>query len=104
MTETRLREIAEEYRDALEGSGISVTAIYLFGSCARGDERDGSDVDFCVVSDALGDDDFEDMVRLNQIAKRVAPELEVFPVSGVEFRQEVNPFLLEAKRYGKRLI
>jgi predicted nucleotidyltransferase len=70
---------------ALSQNKISVSAIYLFGSYAKGSARQESDIDFCVVSDAFGRDDFKEMVTVNQIAKRIAPEIEAFLVSGREF-------------------
>ena len=83
---------------------IPVSAIYLFGSHAKGKARQGSDIDFCVVSGAFGRDDFKEMVTINQIAKRIAPEIEAFPVAERELKKKTNPFIEEALKIGRKII
>ncbi len=104
MTRRNLKEIALKYKSALIRNNIPVNGIYLFGSYAKGNAREGSDIDFCVVSDIFGRDDFMEMVRINQVAKRVAPEIEAFPVSVAELKKKTNPFIKEALRIGEKLI
>ena len=103
MTRANIKLLAVKYKMALRENRIPVCAIYLFGSWAKGRSRLGSDIDFCVVSPVFGRDDFEEMVKINQIAKRIAPEIEAFPVSEREFKRKSNPFILEALRTGERI-
>lgn len=98
-----LPQLAKRYKQVLAQHNIPVTAIYLFGSYAKGTPHKGSDVDFCVVSDVFGNNDFREMVLVNQLAKRIAPEIEAFPVSSKELKQRNNPFIAEALKRGKRL-
>lgn len=104
MTKRNLKEIAIKYKSALIGNNIPVAGIYLFGSYAKGNARQGSDIDFCVVSDVFGRDDFEEMVKINQIAKHVALEIEAFPVSSAELKSKNNPFIKEALKTGEKLV
>ncbi|HAH22093.1 MAG TPA: hypothetical protein DCL49_14490 [Candidatus Omnitrophica bacterium] len=104
MTRQNIKQIAERYKLALIGNNIPVNAIYLFGSYAKGSPRPGSDIDFCVVSNIFGKDDFKEMVIINQIAKRVAPEIEAFPIAEKELKNRSNPFIKEALRTGERLL
>jgi predicted nucleotidyltransferase len=103
MTKRKLKQLALKYKLALLENKIPVRAIYLFGSYAKGKVRKGSDIDFCVVSEVFGRDDFKEMVSINQIAKRVASEIEAFPVSKEEFRKKTNPFILEALKTGEKI-
>ena len=43
------------------------------------------------------------MVKINQIAKRIAPEIEAFQVSEREFKGKSNPFIIEALKTGERI-
>lgn len=89
MTRRDLKQLASKYKLALIKNKIPIRAIYLFGSYAKGNAREGSDVDLCVVSKAFGRDDFKEMVVINQIAKRVAAEIEDFPVSEIDFKKKI---------------
>lgn len=104
MTKQNIKQIAKKYKLALIGNSIPVNAIYLFGSYAKGNPRPGSDIDFCVVSNTFGKDDFREMVIINQIAKQVAPEIEAFPIAEKELKNRTNPFIKEALKTGERLI
>lgn len=104
MTKRNIRQIAKKYKLALLGNRIPVNAIYLFGSYAKGSPRPDSDIDLCVVSNTFGKDDFQEMVIINQIAKRVAPEIEAFPIAEKELKNKTNPFIKEALKTGERLI
>ena len=98
-----IKQLAYRYRTALIRNNIPVSSIYLFGSYARGKQRRGSDIDFCVVSKVFGRNDFKEMVLINQIAKRIAPQIEAFPVSEKELKAIDNPFIAEALQTGTRL-
>lgn len=104
MSSKEIQKIAKDYKEALIKNNIPVNAIFLFGSYAHGKQRKGSDIDFCVISKSFGKDDFGEMVRINQIAKRVAVEIEAFPVSEKEYRSLSNPFIAEAVKTGFKII
>ena len=52
MAETRpeIKDVIERYRQQLVKLGIGPERIYLYGSYARGSEKEGSDIDLIVVS------------------------------------------------------
>ena len=103
MTRRTVKQLAHKYKLALIRNNIPVDSIYLFGSYVRGKQRQGSDIDFCVVSKAFGKNDFIEMVLINQIAKRISPEIEAFPVPENEMKGKSNPFILEAIKTGTRI-
>lgn len=50
------KEIVEEYKKVLQELGINVKRVILYGSFAKGSQREDSDIDLVVISD-----DFEKM-------------------------------------------
>jgi len=78
-------------------------AVILFGSFARGDINEGSDVDICVVADFKERflDRIKTLLKLNE-----GLPLEPIGYTPEEFKRmedEKNPFILEVKREGKVL-
>ena len=53
---SQIKEIIKEYKQALRNLGIDVNRIILYGSFAKGSQREDSDIDLVVISD-----DFEKM-------------------------------------------
>lgn len=104
MTKSNLKDLARKYKLALIQNNIPVSAIYLFGSYAKGREHKGSDIDFCVVSNVFGKNDFKEMVLVNQVAKMVSSVIEAFPISEDEFKKKSNPFIKEALNTGEKII
>lgn len=80
---------------------LDLKLVILFGSLARGDWMESSDIDLLIVSDELSDDPAENFVRL----KRGCVEPHGF--STKKFLEELerpNLLILDALEYGKRLI
>ncbi len=46
----QIKEITSAYKEVLEGLGIKVEDMILYGSFARGSQREGSDIDLVIVS------------------------------------------------------
>jgi predicted nucleotidyltransferase len=59
--------------------------IILFGSHARGDATEDSDIDVMVVEEALTDR-LTEMVRLNRLLRAVNPPVDLLVVSEEKFR------------------
>ena len=79
--------------------------IILFGSHARGDADDHSDVDLLVVEPAVNDR-YEEMVRLNRALKGLLMPVDLLVVSEQEFeRRSSTPGTVEhtARREGRVL-
>jgi len=57
ITDTRINAVSEKVlRAAQEALGNSLDRVILFGSYARGDYDDESDVDFCIIADVPKDE------------------------------------------------
>lgn len=107
-----MREEAERVvrrlTELLTKSGITVDAVYVFGSSARGDWIKGSDVDVILVSR-----DFEgvpflkrmDMVEELQWRERLSPHVEALPLTPKELEEKLksSAVIMDAPKYWKRL-
>ena len=79
--------------------------IILFGSHARGDADDHSDIDLLVVEPVV-DDRFEEMIRLNRALKGLVMPVDLLVVSEQEIEQRsATPGTVEhtARREGRVL-
>lgn len=79
--------------------------IILFGSHARGDADDHSDIDLLVVQPVV-EDRFEEMIRLNRALKGLVMPVDLLVVSEQEFEQRsATPGTVEhtARREGRVL-
>jgi len=50
----KVKKYIQEYIDTLQGDGLLVERVFLFGSYAKGKTRDWSDIDVCVISSRFG--------------------------------------------------
>ena len=79
--------------------------IILFGSYARGDADDHSDIDLLVVERTV-EDRYEEMIRLNRALKGLAIPVDLLVVSEQEFdHRSATPGTVEyiARREGRVL-
>lgn len=49
LTKRRGLAIAKEFKQAVEGAGLPIIGVYLFGSLAKGNTHRWSDVDIAVI-------------------------------------------------------
>ncbi len=47
---SQVKEIIEEYKQVLKKLGINVERVILYGSFARGNQREDSDIDILIIS------------------------------------------------------
>ena len=91
--------------EALEKNNLSVRKIVLFGSYARGNPRDYSDIDLVVVSDEFTDNRWENQTKLaeaTESSKDYSCIIEPIGYSIKEYEQaEKGSFLGEIKHTGK---
>jgi predicted nucleotidyltransferase len=102
---TRSQEIFEKIKKYTEAvvQALDPQAVILFGSFARGDINEGSDVDICVVADFR--EGFLDRIKILLELNEGLP-LEPIGYTPEEFKrmeEQRNPFILEIKREGKIL-
>ena len=73
------KRFASQIRSEIDNNAL----VVLFGSCAKNETIERSDIDIAVVSDAFGNNIAENFARLTVIAY------------GINVKIEPNPFTLE---------
>lgn len=96
-----LDETIKSYRDVLKTAGIPVERLILFGSRAKGQAKEWSDIDLCVVSPQFGRNSFEEMVELKKLADKVEPMIEPHPLHPDELNNRYDPLVAEVLAHGK---
>ncbi len=80
-----------------------IKAIYLYGSYAKGNNTDDSDIDIAVVSDDFTGDIIEDTFRLMQLRRNIDYRIEPRPFTGSDFNED-NPNAREVIQTGVRIV
>ena len=96
--------IIEEVRTGLCALyGPRLLGLYLFGSYARGQAQEGSDIDF-LVSLAEMEDVGDELSRMSELGSRLSLNHDVtisfLPVSEWEFQNLRTPLMLNVRREG----
>lgn len=74
---SQIREIIEEYKEALQSLGIDVERVILYGSFAKGNQREDSDIDIVIIS--------KDFQKMN-----LRERLEVLGIAAVRIMKPVE--------------
>lgn len=104
MSPSDYYSITRKYAEEVARDGITIEAVYFFGSRAKGGETKDSDLDVCVVSDDFSGDKVEDTKRLYKLTKNVSLMIEPHPMRLDEFGDKYNFLAQEIKRTGVRII
>ncbi len=100
MVNQSIIETAERFTKLIPAEW-DVKKAYLFGSYAKGNEREESDIDIAVV---LGNmpDFFDAQKQLMRLRRKVDLRIEPHPISENEFNAS-NPYALEIQKTGINL-
>ena len=104
-TTTEIRKIAKALAKELEKNRIIVDKIILYGSYARGNPRDHSDIDLAIISPSFKAKKMLDIqAELARIFSKYLPIIEPIGYSSEDFQSaEPETLLGEIKRSGKVL-
>jgi predicted nucleotidyltransferase len=93
--------LSRSYIDKLRRNGIAVQDVWMFGSYARGDYHEDSDIDLAII---LPDDDLslETDVRLMSLRRGVETMIETHTYSSDEFIGDA-PVVEQIRLYGFRI-
>lgn len=78
----------------LAAKDLRLEAVYLFGSFAKGNSQEWSDIDLAIISPDFTGDSFEDSKRLFPYILQVDAAIEVHPFRTENFTRD-NPFVEE---------
>lgn len=99
QVEAAVRTYAEHVK-----KDIPISAIYVFGSHAKGSARRGSDIDIAVFSPSFGADRFQDGVFLQQKIWSVREaNLDVVGYNPKDLDDPYSPLMAEIKKHGVRI-
>ena len=89
-----LQKVRRKYR---------ISRAYIFGSYAKGDSREWSDIDLAIVSPDFSDDLFEEMVYLMRLAASIDDRIEPRPFTKEAFNRN-DPLVDEIEKHGIQIV
>ena len=98
----RVKEIIAKYILALIENNIFVEQAVLFGSYARGNYSEWSDIDIAVVSKAFEGSRIKDRNKIRRITLSISSDIQVLPYRPEDFIPD-DPFVREIIETGVRL-
>lgn len=99
----RVKNIIDKYLTSLKEHNIPIEQAILFGSYARGNYHQWSDIDLALVSDIFEGNRIDDRSKIRRITLRVSSDIEVLPYRPQDFNAD-NPFVREIMETGIRII
>ena len=89
------KKFASRVRSEIDDKAL----VVLFGSCAKNETTEKSDIDIAVVSETFGNNLPENFARLTAIAYVINVEIEPHPFT-LESWNDVTPFISEIRKTG----
>jgi len=99
----KIRHTVERYLQTLNQHHIPIREAVLFGSYAKGNETEWSDIDIALVSEIFEGDRIADKDKIRKMTLAISSEIEVVPFSPSDFNEQ-NPFAREILKTGIKLV
>jgi uncharacterized protein len=104
MVQSEVIDIIKKYIHNLRQGGIKIQFAYLYGSYARNESSENSDIDVLLISDDFDTDD--DVILSKPWSPKYRNDLRIEPIaiSAERFRtDDVSPIIELAKKEGIRI-
>lgn len=101
MVNESIVETAKRYIQQIPGD-MDLRRAFLFGSYAKGNEREDSDIDIALVIGNM-DDFFVVQMQLMRLRRKIDLRIEPHPIRELDFNIQ-NPFAYEIQQTGIELI
>ena len=95
-------EAVKKYIRELERNNIPIQEAIVFGSYAKGDPKEESDIDIALVSTAFTGDRFEDRRKIVPLRRKIDNRIEPMPFRPEDFEEGGN-LVDEIKKTGKAI-
>jgi len=95
----KVKKTIKKFIDNLQENGVPVKRAILFGSYARGNYSEWSDIDLAIVSDVFIGNRMEDRDKIRFIKVSTSSDLEVLPYRPEDFTED-DPFVKEILETG----
>jgi predicted nucleotidyltransferase len=99
----KIQGIISQYLALLKAHGFQIQDAILFGSYAKGNATQWSDIDLALVSDEFEGVRFTDKNKIRKLTISVSSDLEVLPFNPKDFTPS-NPLAKEILDTGVRVI
>ncbi len=99
----RVQKIISQFLHSLKENGIQIQDAFLFGSYAKGLQKELSDIDLAIVSDQFEGIRFRDKGKIRKIKISISSDLEVLPFKTNDFTSS-DPLVKEILDTGIRVI
>jgi len=93
-------ELVKKYIQELKRNNIHIQEAYIFGSYARGNPNEESDIDIALVSTVFTGDRFEDRRKIVPLRRKIDNRIEPIPFRPEDFQKGGN-LIDEIKKTGK---
>jgi predicted nucleotidyltransferase len=103
MSKVKAKEIVKKYVEKLKAEKFPFSAVYLFGSFAKGKAHKWSDIDVAVVSKKLDENTREEKLKLWKFRDGVSDLIEPHGFTPKDFADYWNPMAHEVKKTGIRV-
>ncbi len=101
MPEKKIIDIIKIYISALAKSGISIQKTFLYGSYARGEATEDSDIDIMLISSVFDNNDLDTKIKAWSLTRQVDIRIEPYTVGLKKFlTDDVSPLLQIVKQEG----
>lgn len=100
---TKIKKTIEKYLQLLNKQNIPIKEAILFGSYAKGNNEEWSDIDIALVSDIFVGDRIDDKDKIRSITLSVSSQIEVIPFSPQDFNSQ-DPFVKEILKTGIKIV
>ncbi len=99
---SEINDIIDNYLHELNQHNIPVREAVLFGSYAKGNPHEWSDIDIALVSEIFTGDRMDDKDKIRKITLSVSSRIEVIPFPVWDFNLQ-NPLAKEILATGMKL-
>jgi len=103
MSKVEAKKVVKEYAEKLRRENYPFSAVYLFGSYAKGKSRKWSDIDVAVVSDKLKRNRDKNRFLLWHIRREVDSRIEPHGFTVKDFQDINDPMVYEIKKTGIKI-
>lgn len=99
----KIKQTIDNYIAALNKNNVPIKEAILFGSYAKGNPGEWSDIDIALVSEIFEGNRIVDKDKIRRITLSISSDLEVIPFSIEDFNP-LNPFAKEILATGIKLV
>ncbi len=91
---TSIKVLIDNYIESLNAHGIKIIDAFIFGSYAKGNYTELSDIDIALISNDFEGNRFFDKNKIRKITLSISSKIEVIPFNPEDFTHE-NPLAKE---------